>query len=83
MDDLFAQRKKFFLEELVLWLSPTLLEKPKISEQILKNTRVVYEKVSKNNLVFFKKTYPEYIGNVSEDKSNSGYSMIKYYVNKL
>ena len=83
MEDLFTQRKKFFIEELIQWLSPTLLDKAKISEQILKNTRVIYEKVSRSNLAFFKKTYPEYIANISEDKSNSGYSMIKYYVNKL
>jgi len=81
LEDLFTQRKKFFYEELVMWLLPTTLEKTKISEIILKDTRMIYEKISKNNLAFFRRIYPEYINNIIEDKNN--YLTIKYFVNKL
>lgn len=81
--ELYNLRKKYFMEELIQWLSPTLLDRTKISENILKNTRVIYEKISKNNISFFEKTYPHYLNSVTEDKGNPNFLTLKFYVNKF
>ena len=83
MTELFNIKKKFFYEELVLWMAPTMIEGGKVSENVLKNTRVIFEKISKNNLAYFKKTYPEYVGNIVEDKNNASNLTVKFYVNKF
>lgn len=81
--EILKYKKKFFYEELIVFLTPTILDKKIVEETIIKNTRTINEKINKSNVNFYKNTYPLHTQNIKEDKNNPGNYTIKFYISKF
>jgi len=83
LNALFKIKKRFFYEEIVSWLKDLVGSSKEIDEILLKNTRVISEKISKNNYNTFCNTFNLYLKNITEDKNSKGqFYDVKFYVSK-
>jgi len=54
-----------------------------VDEILIKNSRMIYDRLSKANYKAFASVYPVFLKSVAEDPSSNGnYYDIKYYVSK-
>ncbi len=80
---LFKIKKKYFYEELVSWFQDIVGSLKEFDELLMKNTRIIYEKLSKTNYPFFSKTFSSYKNNIVEDKNSKGqFYDVKFYISK-
>ena len=83
LQHLFNIKKRYFYEELQIWLSDLASSNKEIDEILMKNSRIIYERLSKNNYKAFVTNFSIFIKNIIEDTSSNGnYYEIKFYVNK-
>lgn len=80
---LFNVKKKYFYEEMIYWLKDLVKSIKEFDTILMKNTRVVYDKLSRNNYHNFCSVFRPYVKNIAEDPSSKGqFFDVKYYTSK-
>jgi hypothetical protein len=80
---LFNIKKRFFYEELIMWVKDLFNNSKEMDEALLKNTKIIQEKLSKACYEGFSAKYRAYLHNIVQDKnSNANIYYARYYVSK-
>ena len=83
LNALFKLKKRYFYEEITFWLKDLVSSTKEIDDILLKNTRAIFEKLSKNNYNTFSSTFHLYQKNIQEDKNSKGqFYDVKFYISK-
>lgn len=80
---LFEAKKRYFYEELVIWMKDLFKNAKEMDEALLKNTKIIQEKLSRACYEGFSSTFKPYVNNIIQDKnSNGSFYYVKFYVSK-
>jgi len=80
---LFNVKKKYFYEEMIYWLKDLVKSIKEFDTVLMKNTRVVYDKLSRNNYNIFCSVFRPYVKNIVEDPNSKGqFYDVRYYTSK-